>query len=194
MNQETKIFFDAEFTGLNKYTSLISIGMITDTGKTFYAEFNDYNTLLVDTWIRTKVIKNLKFNDKMRFYSETFGNDRSTDSVEMKGDKISIRYKLKEWLDGFNSDIQFYADVCHYDFVLLIDLLADSARELPENISASCHDINQDIAKYFNISEKEAFDKSREDIISDNKIDWGVKHNSLYDAIVARAIANKISV
>ena len=38
-----KIFFDTEFTGLHKNTTLISIGMIAEDGKTFYAEFTDYN-------------------------------------------------------------------------------------------------------------------------------------------------------
>ena len=32
------IFFDTEFTGLRKDTTLISIGMIAENGKTFYAE------------------------------------------------------------------------------------------------------------------------------------------------------------
>ena len=37
-----KIFFDTEFTGLHKDTSLISIGLVDEDGKTFYAEFLDY--------------------------------------------------------------------------------------------------------------------------------------------------------
>ena len=38
-----KIFFDTEFTGLHKGTELISIGMVDEVGRTFYAEFNDYD-------------------------------------------------------------------------------------------------------------------------------------------------------
>lgn len=37
----------------------------------------------------------------------------------------------------------------------------------PENVSAVCHDINQDIAKHYGILEREAFDKSRKDIVSE---------------------------
>ena len=35
-------FFDTEFTGLRKDTTLISIGIVSDTGDRFYAELTDY--------------------------------------------------------------------------------------------------------------------------------------------------------
>ena len=38
-----KIFFDTEFTGLHKNTTIISIGMIAENGKKFYAESTDYD-------------------------------------------------------------------------------------------------------------------------------------------------------
>ena len=44
----TKIFFDCEFTGLHQNTSLISIALISECGKIFYAEFNDYYEEQVD--------------------------------------------------------------------------------------------------------------------------------------------------
>ena len=50
------IFFDTEFTGLHKNTTLISIGLISETGKTFYAEFTDYNHTQIDNWIQKKML------------------------------------------------------------------------------------------------------------------------------------------
>ncbi len=35
-----KVFFDTEFTGLRKDTTLVSIGMIAENGETFYAMQN----------------------------------------------------------------------------------------------------------------------------------------------------------
>jgi DNA polymerase III epsilon subunit-like protein len=35
--KKTKIFFDTEFTGLHQKTTLISIGLVSECGKTFYA-------------------------------------------------------------------------------------------------------------------------------------------------------------
>ena len=83
--------------------------------------------------------------------------------------------------------------MCHYDFVLLIDLFG-TAFDLPENVSASCHDINQDIAKNYGISEREAFDKSREEIVAElcEEPISGIKHNSLYDAEVIKAIYEEV--
>lgn len=72
--------------------------------------------------------------------------------------------------------------------VLLIDLFG-TAFELPGQCSPSCYDINQDIAKYYGISQKEAFNKSREEILEENKIEIeGDKHNSLYDAKVIKEL------
>ena len=45
---KTKIFFDMEFTGLHQKTTLISIGLIAEDGRTFYAEFNDYDKSQLD--------------------------------------------------------------------------------------------------------------------------------------------------
>ncbi len=75
--------------------------------------------------------------------------------------------------------------------MLLIDLISGNALQMPENISPVCHDINQDIATYFNISDKDAFDKNREDI-ADMKCNEDDKHNSLHDALVIKAIYEKI--
>ena len=56
-------------------------------------------------------------------------------------------------------------------------------------INSACHDINQDIAEAYHISEILAFDKSREEILKESKIEiTGEKHNSLYDAKVIKAI------
>lgn len=63
-------------------------------------------------------------------------------------------------------------------------------------MSAACHDINQDIARHYGISDREAFDKSREDIVSElcgQQIE-GEKHNALYDAEVIKAIYAEVSV
>ena len=72
--------------------------------------------------------------------------------------------------------------------VLFIDLFG-TAFDLPQNVNPACHDINQDIARYYKISEKEAFDFSREEILQNNAIVIdGYKHNSLYDAKVIKTI------
>lgn len=186
------LFFDAEFTGLRKDTTLISLGIISDNGKRFYAEFNDYDESQCDEWIKNNVINNLHLGGMGDGISDI---DEEPSGIMVRGNKNYVSKELKEWISQFDS-IQFVSDVCHYDFVLLIDLLTDNktALDLPNNISAVCHDINSDIARHYGISEREAFDKSREEIISElcgREVD-GTKHNALYDAEVIKEIYDEI--
>ena len=184
-----KLFFDMEFTGLHKNTTPISIGIVSEDGKTFYAEFTDYDESQCDDWIKENVTSEL-LHDTEKWYGGIA--DR-----QIHGIKKIISYGLKDWLQQFDG-IQFVSDVCHYDFVLLIDLLTNggTALDLPKNISAVCHDLNMDIARYFGVSDCEAFDMSREQIMNDlcgkEDIVSGDKHNSLYDAEVIRAIYKEI--
>lgn len=178
------IFFDTEFTGLHKDATLISLGCVAEDGKTFYAEFTDYDKPQCDDWIKKNVIQNLHLNK--------YGCNEDWNKMEVHYDTAMAEIYFAEWLRQFDS-VQFVSDVCHYDFVLLIDLFG-SAFNLPKNVCAACHDINQDIAKYYGISEREAFDKSREDILKDciefkkaNPV-VGNKHNSLYDAMVIKEL------
>lgn len=178
-----KIYFDTEFTGLHKNTSLISIGLIAEDDSKFYAELEDYDVSQVDTWLEDNVIKHLYKNN---------GVEIASDVNYIYGTKTEVRDALYQWLTKFD-EIQFVADVCHYDFVLLIDLFG-SAFDMPENCSKTCHDINQDIAQYKGISEIEAFDLSREQLLEDRGITVtdGDKHNALYDALVTKHICEDL--
>ena len=197
-----KIFFDTEFTGLHKDTTLISIGLIDENGRTFYGEFSDYDESQCDNWIRENVIKHLKWSKEGPV--EDFVNIY-VNSWEAFGSKEYIKIVLSEWLSKYD-EVELVSDCCHYDMVLFVYIFGD-AWSIPDVVNPACHDINQDIAKYFDISEKEAFDLSREKFIEKVNIDRqdeqnnfdiseeekiinieGDKHNSLYDAKVIKEI------
>jgi len=212
-----KVFFDTEFTGLHKDTTLISIGLVAENGKQFYAEFTDYDREQCSEWIADNVIRHLlirptvtekgieedkkcgwTFDDIPPTHTENSPLIFQKTKVEndkwlVNGDKAYIGKKLKEWFSQFD-EVQSVSDVCHYDMVLLIDLFG-CAFDLPENVSAVCHDINQDIARHYGISGKEAFDKSREEIVKElcGEEIRGDKHNALYDAEVIKAIYEEIN-
>lgn len=180
------LFFDCEFTGLRKDTTIISIGIVSEDGKKFYAEFTDYDWDLAykDKWVLENVVNKLHCR-KRESEKEYMPNYHI-------GTKYTISEMLKNWLKQFD-EVQLVSDVCHYDMVLLIDLFG-TAFDLPENVSPVCHDINADIARHYGISEREAFDKSREEIVLElcGKDIEGEKHNSLYDAEVIKAIYEEI--
>ena len=106
-----KIFFDTEFTGLHKNTTLISIGLISEDGKTFYAEFNDYDKSQLDDWIIEHVIKNLK------------GDQRS---------KEEVKEELTKWLMQFD-EVEMWSDCLAYDWILFNDIFGH-AFKIPENV------------------------------------------------------------
>lgn len=193
-----KVFFDTEFTGLRKDTTLISIGCISENNDRFYAELNDFNKNDVDDWMRANVFKYtirvdpdgnfVKANPRIQSMIEGATNK----SMTYFGDRKEVSLNLNKWLidiGGENTGIEFVSDVCHYDMVLMIDLLTNggTALELPRWIGASCHDINQDIAWIFCIDERQAFDKNRE-LTAINlwpsypSFHENMKHNALFDA------------
>lgn len=175
------IYYDSEFTGLHQATTLISIGLIAETGERFYAEFSDYNQSQVNEWIKANVI------DK-RILCHTNGGN-GVDLHGFVGDKQFIKDRLESWLSRFNH-VQIISDVAHYDFVLFCELFG-GAFGLPKNVSPTCHDINQDIAKFLGISEQEAFDFNREAFCGLN-IGECNKHNALWDAMIIKECHDRI--
>jgi hypothetical protein len=180
-----KIFFDTEFTGLHKNTTLISIGLIDENDRSFYAEFTDYDESQCNEWIKENVINNLKHKGVRDLNLK--GYNPRENKTWIIGNKKEVYDSLCEWLSTYDN-VELVSDCCHYDMVLFIDIFG-GAFDIPSNINPVCHDINQDIARYYEFSEKEAFDFSREEILQNNKITIkGNKHNSLYDAKVIKAI------
>ena len=179
-----KIFFDTEFTGLHIGTTLISIGLVDENGRSFYGEFLGYNSQQVDDWIQENVINNLKFKNEYRPH-----NNYDSEHLECVGYTYHIKRWLSEWLSQYES-VELVSDCCHYDMVLFINIFG-GAFDIPNNVCPACHDINQDIARYFNISEREAFDKSREEMAD---VIEGDKHNALYDAMVIKNIYEKVKL
>ena len=185
-----KIYFDTEFTGLHKDTTLISIGLVSECGKTFYGECYDYDERQIDTWIQENVLNHTTYLCEI---SKTECMSISKEHMHLVASKENLGEYLKEWFSQFDR-VELVSDVCHYDMVLLIDLFG-TAFDLPPQVSASCHDINQDIARYYGIDSIQAFDVSREDFLLKEfsvKIS-GNKHNALYDAHVIKAIDKYIN-
>jgi len=179
-----KIFFDTEFTGLTKDTTLISIGCVSENLKKFYAEFTDYNKSQCSDWIKVNVLNNLILTKNKR------DNYQGCNAVTVLGNTKKVVDAFKEWLDQFEA-IQFVSDVSHYDFVLLADLFG-GALELPSNISPVCHDISQDIAKHLNISDAKAFNVNREEFAGFFDTLKHLKHNALFDAEVIKQCYTKM--
>lgn len=185
-----KVFFDTEFTGLHKNTTLLSIGLITEDNRKFYAEFCDYDKSQIDGWISKNVMPYL-IRSKIKKAVDT-GDSVYIPPYYIYGSKGAIAKKLEEWFKSLGEEIELISDVSHYDMVLFCDIFG-SAFDIPKMVSPVCHDINQDIAEFLKVSQREAFEMSRETLAGINPNDIKVeKHNALFDAIVIKQIYEKI--
>ena len=89
-------FFDTEFTGLRKDTTLISIGIVSDTGDRFYAELTDYDEGMCDEWIEKNVLDHLVLSGNAEL-EESLAADNKTTTVI--GSKADVCCELMEWLE-----------------------------------------------------------------------------------------------
>jgi len=187
MTKRTKVFFDTEFTGLHQQTTLISIGMIAETGHTFYAELTDFDKDQINDWIQEFVINNLLLQDKEPDHIKGIKDEQGW-SMECKGDSAFVSGQLKDWLSQFEQ-VEMWSDCLAFDWVLFINLYGN-AFQLPGNV----YYIPFDLSTYFKIRGIDA-DISRKDFC-DAHLHVGApgykKHNSLYDAIIIKTCYDKL--
>jgi len=180
MEQRHQIFFDTEFTGLHKDTTLISIGIESECGATFYAEMVDYDCSQIDDWLRENVVSKLKLNRTMKV-------DRNTDeSGKVSIETACVTWQLKEhltdWLKQFG-EVEVWSDCLSYDWVLFNNIFGH-AFNIPKNV----HYIPFDICTMFKLKGVDP-DISRDEFAGVNSKD---KHNALHDAKVIRACYEKL--
>lgn len=199
-----KIYYDAEFTGLHRDTTLISIGMVSESGSHFYAEFDDFDKDQVDDWLQEHVINNLMFNDKSFYLSPLNGRYLSSVDnamhfdIEVKADSAEVKERLLSWLSNEskaagNLKIQFYTDCYAYDWVLLNHLICDEGKAL--NLPEFLYYIPMDLSTVLQMRGVDP-DINREEFIGENIVNLiktsfpiknaneDIKHNSLWDAYV----------
>jgi hypothetical protein len=175
----TKVFFDTEFTGLHQNTTLISIGLVSDCGKTFYAETNDYDELQLDDWLNDNVIANLHYKGNHNaFISPEEG------SIGMKNSKGAIGLLLKKWLLQFPL-VEMWSDCLAYDWVLFNDLFGH-AFNTPNNV----YYIPFDICTLMLLKGVDP-DISREEF-GDSIAPNAIKHNALWDAQMIKNCYEKL--
>lgn len=179
----TKLFFDTEFTGLHQKTTLISIGIVSECGKSFYAEFTDYDKTQVDEWLQTNVIDNLLLQGE-----EVYVGIDHPDTSMMVGDTSHIKDYLTEWLSQFES-VQMWSDCLSYDWVLFSQIWGH-AFNIPKNVYYIPFDICPMLLEKVGDA-----DISREEFAGSVEFPGGPKkHNALWDAYVIKACYEKLQM
>jgi hypothetical protein len=178
-----RLYFDTEFTGLHKGTTLVSIGIVAADGRAFYAELNDYDRDQLDPWLSENVIANLWEQG----YGVRLAGVMSDGQPWHVGPKDVIVDLLKGWLDSFGVDkFEVWSDCLAYDWVLFCDLFG-GAFGVPESI----YYIPFDLCTALKLKGIDP-DISREEFA-----EWptgGPKHNALHDAKIIKACVEKLGV
>lgn len=194
-----KIFFDTEFTGLHKDTTLISIGIISEDGRTFYAELNDFDESQLDDWTQQNVIANLLFEapkeympghwEQEAYMMSTVQPDiplTEQFNVELRGDTRTVAAQLTKWLEQFNEEVEVWSDCLAYDWVLFCNLFKHAF-----NIPKCVYYIPFDICTLFKVKGVDP-DINREEFAGCISSDDVKKHNALWDAKIIRDCYNKL--
>jgi hypothetical protein len=187
-----KFYFDTEFTGLKKNAALISIGVISESGHTFYAESTEYEEkdplVKEDMWIQQNVIANLCITE----------NDENMVNYRFSGKEKEIGERLNRWvvremctqISGSTDITLFISDCAAYDTVLLFDLLTcgKTALELDEYIVPVVHDLVEDIQNYSLIigdsmeaNYRDAFNYNREEYMENIFQDYIEQYCTVFD-------------
>ena len=157
-----KVYLDTEFTGLHQNTTLISIGLVDENGRSFYAEFDDYDESQCDDWIIENVLGNLS----------DCGYPTAT-----------VKSELELFLSAYDK-VEIYSDCLAYDWVLFNNIWGD-AFSIPKNIYYIPFDLCTALL-YHGIDP----DISREEFAG--MTDGSQKHNALWDAKVIKACFEKL--
>lgn len=179
-----QVFFDTEFTGLHHNTTLISIGLVSENNKTFYAELTDYDKTQLDDWLNKNVIDNLMFNS-MPDTGIVLNNSMS--EYRIKDNSNSVKEHLTKWLTHFNEQIEMWSDCLSYDWVLFNKLYGHAF-----NIPKFVYYIPYDICTMFKLNGIDP-DINREEFAHWCDVSGNIsKHNALHDARVIKACYDRM--
>lgn len=180
-----KIFFDTEFTGLHKNTTLMSIGLISENGYKFYAQLTDYDETQINDWLKENVLS--KFWTAEKGLEEMNSIDQLTFCI---GTKEQVKNMLMVWPPMNETNVEMWSDCLAYDWVLFNDLFG-TAFDIPKNV----YYIPFDICTMFKIKMVDP-DVNREQFAfkQETPLQSPDKHNALWDAQIIKKCYENLSV
>jgi len=114
-----KIFLDAEFTGLHKLTTLISVALVCEDGNEYYAELTDYDENQISPFLQKEVIGKLFIKD---FDLYTDYNPEAL-TVQVKGNIDLVKQTLTDWLHRYKEEgVEIWVESPTYVWTLFIDI------------------------------------------------------------------------
>ncbi len=173
-----RYFLDTEFIERPGSIQLMSIGIVAQDGRTFYAENTSFDEREADDWVWENVIEKLRwwgFSENPRFFHKVnteFGT--VPEQWEVFGCISLIRDELLVFFRG-DTEIEFWGYYADYDWVIFCWIFGKMI-DLPKEFPMYCKDL------------KQLLDESGKDKIADPE----GEHNALVDAFWNRDLFNHL--
>lgn len=167
-----KYFLDTEFIERPGSIQLISIGIVGEDGRTFYAENTSFDERQADDWVRENVLSKLLWwgnPDSIKGYcnASVHNADTSAEQYEVFGTITMIRDTLLSFFrSSYDPSPEFWGYYADYDWVIFCWIFGRMI-DLPKEFPMYCRDL------------KQMLDESGKEKIPDPE----GEHNALVDAL-----------
>lgn len=177
------IYLDSEFSELQQTARLISMALVADDGREFYAEFSDCNPQAFSVWIRENVIAQSRW---LGTPNALPGRWQEGELTLCFGGQDRVCSELKLWLEGFDA-IDIWADCVAWDWVLFCQLFGGA-----EHIPGHIFYLPFDLVTLFKLRGVDP-DIHREAFAGLVPLSAaGAKHHALHDAHLVQACYHKL--
>lgn len=164
------LFLDTEFTSLSRSGQLMSLALLLDDRRWFYAVFTDFDRDALSDWHRENVLPHL-----YEPFKEVEGSEAEIRCVA--GDTAAVAGALRQWLAPLGP-VEIWADVLAYDWVFFCELFG-GALQLPDTVSY----IPLDLATLLKL---EGIDPDSDRVALAGLGLDSLRHNALADARISR--------
>lgn len=136
-------FFDTEFieSAERKTIDLISIGIVAEDGRTYYAVSTDFNPSLASEWVKENVLSKLPAHPKS-ITNPSEESPRRVDESKKWKSLAKIKDEILEFVIPDENGVEFWAAWAAYDWVAFCWIFG-TMMDLPENYPYYCNDVIQ---------------------------------------------------
>ncbi len=134
-----RYFLDTEFIEDGRTIHLISIGVVAEDGREFYAESQNVDLSRANEWVQANVLPHLWNRQADKREGNRWSRDGGTGGFLTRHD---IAGDLRRWVAQGEGRPQFWGYYADYDWVVLCQLYG-TMMDLPEGWPMFCMDIKQ---------------------------------------------------
>lgn len=132
---------DWEFIEDGKTIDPLSVGMVREDGKEYYAEFANANIELANPWVKEHVLPNLKSYVSTQSHLFTELDLKVNNPGFLAKSNSLIKYEITNFLGDHP---EFWGYFCDYDWVVFCQLWGRMV-DLPSYLPMYCLDVKQEM-------------------------------------------------